>query len=108
VPRQVYRLTEAGRLAFESWLSEPGDQYEMRDEGLLKLFFGETLAGERLEELVRRRHKWYQETAALFREIGEEVGPFEEKDPSGHVLRYGIELMEWNAGWWKRLERELS
>jgi hypothetical protein len=24
------------------------------------------------------------------------------------VLRYGIELMEWNADWWTRLEQELS
>src|SRR5918994_67906 len=90
VPRRVYRLTEAGRLAFESWLAEPVDQYEMRDEGLLKLFFGEAMPGEQLERLVRRRREWYQATAALFRQIGEEVCPFPEKDPSGHVLRYGI------------------
>ncbi len=67
VPRRVYRLTEDGRLAFESWLSEPGDQYEVRDEGLLKLFFGEAMPEEQLEELVRRRREWYQEAAALFR-----------------------------------------
>ena len=47
VPRRVYRLTEDGRRAFESWLSEPGDQYEVRDEGLLKLFFGEAMPRER-------------------------------------------------------------
>jgi PadR family transcriptional regulator AphA len=108
VPRRVYRLTEDGRRAFESWLSEPGDQYEVRDEGLLKLFFGEAMPEAQLGELVQRRREWYQGAAALFRQIGEEIGPFEEKDPSGHVLRYGIELMEWNADWWKRLERELS
>ena len=106
VPRRVYELTEDGRLAFESWLSEPGDQYEVRDEGLLKLFFGEAMPGEQLEALVRRRREWYHAAAALFRGIGEEIGPIE--DPSGHVLRYGIELMEWNADWWERLERELS
>ena len=86
----------------------PATSTRCATRALLKLFFGEALPGERLEELVRRRREWYQETAALFRQIGEELGPFEDKDPSGHVLRYGIELMEWNAGWWKRLERELS
>jgi hypothetical protein len=75
---------------------------------LLKLFFGEAMPGEQLEQLVRRRREWYQATAALFRQIGDEVGSFDEKDPSGHVLRYGIELMEWNADWWEGLERELS
>jgi DNA-binding PadR family transcriptional regulator len=108
VPRHVYRLTEDGRLAFESWLLEPDVQYEVRDEGLLKLFFGEAMPGERLEELVRRRRDWYRGAAALFRQIGEGIGPIEAKDPSGHVLRYGIELMEWNAEWWEQLERELS
>ncbi len=108
VPRRVYRLTEDGRLAFESWLAEPELQYEVRDEGLLKLFFGEAMPGEQLEELVRRRRDWYRGVVALFRQIGEELGPIEAKDPSGHVLRYGIELMEWNAVWWEQLERELS
>ena len=79
VPRRVYRLTEDGRRAFELWLSEPGDQYELRDEGLLKLFFGECMPEAQLETLVQRRREWYQGAAALFREIGEEVGPFEEK-----------------------------
>jgi len=105
VPRRVYRLTEDGRLAFESWLSEPTDQYEVRDEGLLRLFFGDAMSAAQLEELMRRRQEWYRETAALFRRIGEEIGPIE--DLGGHVLRYGIELMEWNADWWERLEREL-
>ena len=107
VPRRVYQLTEAGRHTFESWLSEPDDQYEVRDEGLLRLFFGEAMPREHLEELVRRRREWYEGAAALFRGIGEAIGPIEADDPSGHVLRYGIELMEWNADWWDRLEREL-
>ena len=108
VPRRVYRLTQDGQLAFEAWLSEPELQYEVRDEGLLKLFFGEAMPAEQLEELVQRRRDWYRGAAALFRGIGKELGPIEVKDPSGHVLRYGIELMEWNADWWERLERELS
>ena len=108
VPRRVFRLTEAGLRALESWLAEPDLQYEVRDEGLLKLFFGEALPEEQLGELVQRRRDWYRGAAELFRGIAEEIGPIEGKDPSGHVLRYGIELMEWNAGWWERLERELS
>jgi len=108
VPRRVYRLTEDGLRAFESWLSEPDLQYEVRDEGLLKLFFGEAMPREQLEELVRGRRDWYRGAAALFSQIGAELGPIEAKDPSGQVLRYGIELMAWNADWWERLERELN
>ena len=28
-------------------------------------------------------------------------------DPSGEVLRYGIDLMAWNTAWWSDLERRL-
>lgn len=104
--RRVYEATPAGRRAFADWLAEPAAQYEVRDEGLLKLFFGELLPEERLLELVRARRAWYADAAALFRSIGEELGDVDE--PSGHVLRYGIELMAWNAEWWADLERRLS
>jgi DNA-binding PadR family transcriptional regulator len=106
LPRKVYTLTRRGRDALEAWLSDTSEQYEVRDEGLLKLFFGELMPPDRLAELVRRRRQWYEEVAALFRHIGNELGPID--DPSGEVLRYGIELMEWNVSWWKQLERKLS
>ena len=57
-------------------------------------------------DLISRRRAWYEESAALFRRIGEELGELDES--SGTVLRYGIELMEWDADWWQRLERGLS
>ena len=106
VPRRVYSLTEAGRDALDAWLEEPEETYEVRDEGLLKLFFGDLMSAEQRLDLVRRRRAWYEESAALFRRIGEELGELDES--SGTVLRYGIELMEWNARWWRQLERRLS
>jgi DNA-binding PadR family transcriptional regulator len=104
--RRVYSVTPKGRKALDEWLTGPEEQYEIRDEGLLKLFFAELMPPERLAELVRRRRRWYEEAVALFRGIGDELGPID--DPSGAVLRYGIELMEWNARWWGDLERKLS
>jgi DNA-binding PadR family transcriptional regulator len=39
--RRSYRLTASGRRTLERWREEPtGELYELRDEGLLKLFFG--------------------------------------------------------------------
>jgi DNA-binding PadR family transcriptional regulator len=39
--RKTYRITEAGRAALDTWLAEPtGTSTELRDPGLLKLFFG--------------------------------------------------------------------
>jgi PadR family transcriptional regulator, regulatory protein AphA len=39
--RRSYRLTRDGRKLLDRWRAEPtGELYELRDEGLLKLFFG--------------------------------------------------------------------
>jgi DNA-binding PadR family transcriptional regulator len=39
--RRHYKITAAGRKALKSWLDEPtGELTELRDPGLLKLFFG--------------------------------------------------------------------
>jgi PadR family transcriptional regulator AphA len=39
--RRLYTLTDAGREALERWRDEPtADTYEIRDAGLLRLFFG--------------------------------------------------------------------
>jgi PadR family transcriptional regulator, regulatory protein AphA len=51
--RRIYRLTKAGTDALGRWRSEPTSElYELRDAGLLKLFFGadpKKLAGPQLE-----------------------------------------------------------
>ena len=104
--RRVHELTAQGKRELADWLRSDGDLYEVRDEGLLRLFFGELLTKEELLELVRRRREWYGEGVNLFRSIGDEVGPLE--GPEAEVLRYGVELMEWNARWWADLEERLS
>lgn len=106
VPRRIYRLTAAGRRAVAAWLEESDEAYEVRDEGLLKLFFADLMPAERRLDLIARRRAWYSESEAMFRRIGDELGELDES--SGAVLRYGIELMAWNAAWWADLERRLS
>jgi len=105
-PRRVYELTSKGERALSAWLLGDTDQYEVRDEGLLRLFFGELVEPEELVALVRRRRAWYEGAGARFRSIAAELGDVE--GPSGEVLRYGIELMDWNAAWWADLERRLT
>jgi PadR family transcriptional regulator AphA len=39
--RKVYRVTDAGQAALDAWRGEPvGEAFELRDPGVLKLFFG--------------------------------------------------------------------
>jgi DNA-binding PadR family transcriptional regulator len=103
VRRRVYRITTEGARAVQEWLREGETAFELRDEGLLRLFFRDLLPDDEVLELVRRRRAWFELSATMFREIGEELD-VEDDD----VLRYGIELMEWNAAWFAELEQRLS
>jgi DNA-binding PadR family transcriptional regulator len=105
--RRVYRLTPKGEEALSEWLRGANDQFEMRDEGLLRLFFGDLVSDEELLALVRRRRAWYELSRDEFRAIATEYQDRLEP-PSDEVLRYGIDLMDWNVTWWAELERRLS
>jgi DNA-binding PadR family transcriptional regulator len=104
--RRVYALTSRGERALADWLHSEDDVYELRDEGLLRLFFGELVPDEELLSLVRRRREVFERHAVLFRTIAEELGEIE--GPSAEVLRYGTEMTDWNVAWWSDLERRLD
>jgi PadR family transcriptional regulator AphA len=69
-PRRAYEITEAGEQALCDWLTRPEPMpFELRDIGLVKLFFADTLEREDasvLLEAVRRRS---EERAATLRGI---------------------------------------
>jgi DNA-binding PadR family transcriptional regulator len=106
VRRRVYELTPKGRRALRAWLTDPDEIFEYRDEGLLKLFFGELVGTDDVLALVQRRRSWFEQAALRFREIAGQLGGIE--GPSAEVLRYGIELMDWNVDWFADLESRLT
>ena len=73
--RRHYSLTERGRKALEAWAAAPPEgSWELRDPGLLKLFFGAdpaTLAQQQLEMHGRR----LAEYEALLAGAGPGVAP---------------------------------
>ncbi len=104
--RNVYRLTSAGRRELRAWLDAEPEVFELRDEGLLKLFFADAGGGGESApatlEAMRRSH---ERTIERLREV-EAAGP-----PEGLpyiVLRYGIEFHEWMAGWCERTRQALE
>jgi DNA-binding PadR family transcriptional regulator len=68
--RHVYSITETGRQAFEDWLQEPSsDMPEIRDIGLLKLFFGETLSNESIVALAQAQERAHREKLSTYEEL---------------------------------------
>jgi DNA-binding PadR family transcriptional regulator len=105
--RTVHRLTPAGRAELRRWLERPAETFELRDEGLLKLFFADALpAGAALEALEAKRDR-HTDVVTRLREIEPEVA----QDPAEFchlVLRFGIEMNEWIAAWCERERRRLA
>jgi PadR family transcriptional regulator, regulatory protein AphA len=104
--RTVYELTDAGAAALEHWL-ESGEETlsELRDEGMLKLFFSDSLPEQRIE-IVRAMRAREERALAHLRSIE----PHASKGPKGSylTLQMGIGLTEWTIEWCKATERQLA
>src|SRR5215218_3399048 len=93
--RTAYRLSAEGHRALRDWLAQEPEGFEMRDEGLLKLFFASAAPATAATTLdAKRRH--HRATVDRLRAI-ESGGKGE--GFALRVLRYGIECHEWMAGW---------
>jgi PadR family transcriptional regulator, regulatory protein AphA len=105
--RKVYRLTTAGRRELRSWLEQPPITLELRDEGLLKLFFSEAGTPATASQSVAAKRRIHEEKLERLREIEPAVEQLDDPYPL-MVLRHGVEYSEWMIGWCERAERELA
>jgi PadR family transcriptional regulator, regulatory protein AphA len=65
--RRVYTLRAAGREALDDWLREPtSEQPQIRDAGLLKLFFGEGLSADEVAELAQAQEEAHRARLAVY------------------------------------------
>lgn len=103
--RTVFELTEAGEVALLEWLrAETDPVFELRDEGMLKLFFSDT-APERRIEHVRAMRALHQRKLAQLRAI-EPAASMGAQGPY-LTLQLGIGLNEWLIEWCEATERRL-
>ena len=67
--RTVFKLTTKGRRAAEEWIGREPQVFELRDEGLLELFFAGSLDPARVPEIARERAARAAATAAELRSL---------------------------------------
>ena len=104
--RTVYQLTERGREALHDWLLTPDAGYELRDVGLLKLFFASALDTDEAVALVRRLRGHRERLLESLRDV--ERNPNRPRGGFGDlVLDYGIGFHEWAVDWCNRTEEQL-
>jgi DNA-binding PadR family transcriptional regulator len=108
--RTVYRLTTAGRMELRRWLTEPAETFEVRDEGLLKLFFAIDAAPGRAAEILDEKQRLHEQKIARLREVEPKAAAAAASgDPFPYmVLRYGIESSESTIAWCDRARAELD
>jgi DNA-binding PadR family transcriptional regulator len=105
--RTRYRITDAGRAALAEWIRNPDLAHELRDEGLLKLFFAGLLEREdaiAVVEAARRRHVEKREALLAIEpraEATERFGPLA-------VLRYGLGMSEFAIDWCDETLKQLK
>jgi PadR family transcriptional regulator AphA len=97
--RNEYRLTPAGRKAFRAWLEREPEVFELRDEGLLKLFFAGVTTGETAPATLEAKQGHHERVVERLRDIEASGRP----EGFAHmVLRYGIDCNEFMAAWCQR------
>lgn len=114
--RTVHRLTAKGKRAAREWIERPPQVVELRDEGLLELFFAGSVDPARAPEIARERAAMAAAVAAELRALEQEIerahqheGPEYSPDVGSlTVLRYGIEMNEWAAAWFERAADDLE
>ena len=112
VRRTEYTLTKAGEDALREWLTDTDDAiYEVRDEGLLRLFFGDVVSKADVLANLRARREMFELVLARFREIetAARTGFADESQLYPYLaLTYGIGMLQWSVDWYAETERRLE
>jgi DNA-binding PadR family transcriptional regulator len=98
--RRTYTITVAGRLAFQDWLREPtSEPTQIRDTGLLKLFFGDALTRDEIVALARAQEEAHRARLAVYEAIDQAI----EKPRHAATLRAGLLFERTFADFWREI-----
>ena len=105
--RTVYELTDAGRRALENWLA--GDIsvfWELRDEGMLKLFFSDFTDRENRLRNLRAMREGQEHDLAQLNALRANGGPAH--TGPAMTLELGIGMTEWLIEWCRQAEARIE
>jgi DNA-binding PadR family transcriptional regulator len=111
VKRTVYSLTPKGEQALHEWLTDNENVlFEIRDESLLRLFFGGALSREEVLANLRMQQLIFGLVLERFREIEPVArqGLTEGEIYPYVALQYGLDFITWSRDWYAELERRIE
>ena len=104
--RTIYEITADGEEELRAWLRQEPETFEMRDEGLLKLFFADALPREEALAILRSMRARRLAVNDQLQELKQMKGELDDPVPM-IVLQGGLEFTEWFADWCVRMEAQL-
>lgn len=99
--KNVFSLTAAGKKEFLKWLSESPEEPPVRNEMLLKLFFGRQSGLHEVESMIMAERKKNEELLTTYSEIAKRTSAEESEDCSywNFTLKFGIRKSEMIISW---------
>ncbi len=101
--RRLYRLTDEGESMFREWVRMPTQEIsELRDEGLLKLFFTDATDREAVVQLAKAQQKVHEERIEALSRLREDVS--DQAQPAQlATLELGIRWDRTAADFWSEV-----
>ena len=99
--RRLFSITDAGREELRHWLESPSrEQTEVRDLGLLKLYFAGLTSPERIRQMADEQIALHEERLAEYDALSEEMARYEHLRPHQVPIRMGyLHEQAWLAFW---------
>jgi DNA-binding PadR family transcriptional regulator len=102
--RKRYSITDAGREVLLAWLREPeAERAEIREPGLLKLFFGALAESEDMTRLARARVELYEQELERFEVIEKAISDDPDMSYPYATLRLGIAVSRASLAFWTEI-----
>ncbi|WP_194814816.1 PadR family transcriptional regulator [Nocardia sp. XZ_19_385] len=101
--RRIYSITELGRARLEEWLSHSADAptHELRDSGLLKLYFGSLSAPADVAKVAEAEKSAHQQRLDRYRTAHTSLAGTPESDANELlVLEFGIRYESLAVEFW--------
>jgi DNA-binding PadR family transcriptional regulator len=105
--RTVYELTDAGDRALQEWLAgELTVNWELRDEGMLKLFFSDFTDPEHRLSNLRAMREWHERKRDALREV--RAHAMDAGQGPAMTVELGLGMTEWLIEWCRAAEQRLG
>jgi DNA-binding PadR family transcriptional regulator len=99
--RKRYTITESGHEALQEWLQDPeAERMELRDAGLLKLFFGELAGEEDITRLAQARAAACEQELKEYEKIEQDIADVPDMRYPYATLRLGIACVRTFRDFW--------